>query len=135
MHKDSRNSSKPPSTDGFGQRTKSLRRKSERNSGGQKNHPGSTLEWSEEVDEVVVHRVLQCVDCGASLGDTSVSHWNLRQVHDLPPLQLVVSEHQAESKCCPDCGMLNRAAFPPDVIPIHFMYDTNSRETAMNYSS
>lgn len=44
-----------------------------------------------------------------------MSNWDLGQVHDLPPLELVVSEHQAEEKCCPCCGVLNRAAFPPDV--------------------
>lgn len=36
-------------------------------------------------------------------------------VHDLPGLQLIVTEHQAEVKCCPGCGGLNRAAFPADV--------------------
>ena len=113
--KDSRNSSKPPSSDGFGKRTKSLRSKSERKSGGQKEHPGSTLEWSEAVDEVVAHRVMQCEGCGASLADVAVSNWDLRQVHDLPPLRLIISEHQAEEKCCPCCGVLSRAIFPPNV--------------------
>lgn len=113
--KDRHNSSKPPTTDGFGKRSKSHRPKSEHNSGGQKDHPGRTLEWREEVDEVVVHPVNECEECGASLADSPVCHWHLRQVHDLAPLQLVVSEHQAEEKCCPGCGMLNQAAFPPDV--------------------
>ena len=93
--KDSRNSSKPPSSDGFCKRTRSLRQKSERNSGGQLDHPGSTLAWSESVDEVVVHRVVECEACGVSLSDAGVLHWDSRQVHDLPPIQLVVKEHQA----------------------------------------
>ncbi|MGR3280388.1 DUF6444 domain-containing protein, partial [Acaryochloris marina NIES-2412] len=67
LGKDSRNSSKPPSGDGFAKRTKSLRGKSKRKSGGQKGHPGNTLEWSDTVDAVVLHPVTQCQECGASL--------------------------------------------------------------------
>ncbi|MFN8747251.1 MAG: DUF6444 domain-containing protein, partial [Pseudanabaena sp.] len=70
--KDSRNSSKPPSSDGFGKRTKSLREKSERQSGGQIGHEGNTLEWREEIDETIVHRVDQCESCGASLVGTEI---------------------------------------------------------------
>lgn len=53
--KNSRNSSKPPSGDGFKPKPKSQRRKSERSSGGQVGHPGQTLEWSSEVDAVITH--------------------------------------------------------------------------------
>lgn len=113
--KDSRNSSKPPSGDGVGKRTKSLRKKGERSSGGQSGHPGSTLEWSEQVDEVVTHSVLQCQACGQALNEVAIESWMLRQVHDLPPLRLIVSEHQAEQKRCPCCGVLNQAAFPTEV--------------------
>ena len=112
---DSQNSSKPPSGDGFGKRTKSLRTKSGRQSGGQTNHPGSTLEWREEVDQIVTHPVVDCSSCGASLTSVEVLNLNCRQVHDLPPLQLVVAEHQSEEKCCPRCGVLNQGAFPADV--------------------
>jgi len=65
--KNSHNSSKPPSSDGFGRRTKSLRSQSGRPSGGQNGHPGSTLEWVEWVDELKVHAPEECQSCGISL--------------------------------------------------------------------
>jgi transposase len=110
--KDSKNSSKPPSGDGFAKRTKSLRTKSGRKSGGQKDHPGSTLEWCEEIDEVFVHPVVDCTSCGASLETVEVLNLSCRQIHDLPPIKLVVHEHQAEEKCCPQCGVTNQGKFP-----------------------
>ncbi len=70
--KDSKNSSKPPSGDGFAKRTKSLRTKSGRKSGGQKDHLGSTLEWQSEVDEVFIHPVVDCTSCGTSLEHVEV---------------------------------------------------------------
>lgn len=115
LKKDSRNSSKPPSGDGFKKRTKSLRKKSDRPSGGQKGHPGSTLEWSETVDEVVVHPVNECQGCGQSLASVVAIEHEVRQVHELPPLQLEVIEHQAEVKCCPQCETVSRGEFPADV--------------------
>jgi transposase len=113
--KNSRNSSKPPSGDGFGKRTRSLRVKSERASGGQPEHPGTTLEWSAQVDWLVKHPVGQCQGCGASLVDEPVARIIARQVYDLPPLKLEVSEHQVEVKCCPGCGLENQGQFPADV--------------------
>lgn len=115
VKKDSRNSSKPPSGDGFLKRTKSLRKKSERLSGGQKGHPGSSLEWREQVDEVVVHAVNECESGGLSLSSIAAREYDLRQVHELPPMRLEVIEHQAEIKCCPQCETLNRGVFPADV--------------------
>ncbi len=114
LGKNSRNSSKPASGDGFGKRTRSLRPKSERCSGGQAEHPGTTLEWSDEVDWVVEHRVEQCQGCGASLVDELVARIVARQVHDLRALQMEVSEHQAHVKTCPVCGVENQGQFPAE---------------------
>jgi transposase len=118
VKKDSRNSSKPPSSDGFGKRTRSLRGKSERESGGQIGHEGNTLEWREEVDKIIVHPVDCCEGCGASLSDAEVLSLDLRQVHDLPALVLEVIEHQAEVKSCEQCGLMNRGQFPADVVNV-----------------
>jgi len=112
--KTSRNSSKPPSGDGLRKRTKSLRSKSEKKSGGQPGHPGSTLEWSAEVDHVVEHPVTSCSGCGTGLEAEPVQHQLLRQVHDIPPLQLEVTEHRVEVKCCPHCGQETQGEFPAE---------------------
>jgi transposase len=110
--KNSSNSSKPPSGDGFGKKTKSLRTKSQRKTGGQIDHPGSTLEWSNEVDLVVEHKVDRCYGCGSSLTQEPVKTVWARQVHDIPPIELTVSEHRVEVKNCPCCGIENEAEFP-----------------------
>lgn len=115
LSKNSRNSSNPPAGDGFGKRRQSLRTKSERQSGGQPEHPGQTLDWSSEVNQVVEHRVDQCEGCGALLEQEPVQALYARQVHDIPPVLLQVTEHRGEVKCCPDCGLENQAVFPAGV--------------------
>lgn len=112
--KDSRNSHKPPSSDGLAKpRPKSLRPKGERSTGGQPGHPGHTLRRAGKPDRIVPHRVERCSGCGRSLAGQEPDRVERRQVHDLPEPKLEVTEHQAEVKTCP-CGCLNRAAFPPE---------------------
>ena len=113
--KNSQNSSKPPSSDGLKRLPKSLRTKSEKKSGGQIGHEGSNLEWSATIDNIEVHQVRECVGCGSQLGEVAALEWEVRQVHDLPPICLRVTEHQAEIKYCPHCQQENRGVFPVDV--------------------
>jgi len=115
LSKNGRNSSKPPSGDGFGKRTQSLRRKSDKPSGGQAGHPGQTLEWSSDPDFVDRHPVNECSGCGASLVAVPVDDVLSRQVFDIPPIELLVTEHQVEVKCCPNCGQSNQGNFPAEV--------------------
>src|SRR3984893_6200157 len=63
LAKDSHNSSLPPSSDRFVRQPKSLRTKSEKKSGGQEGHQGTTLRFSEAPDEVIEHRVTVCSSC------------------------------------------------------------------------
>ncbi|NJM48507.1 MAG: IS66 family transposase, partial [Alkalinema sp. RU_4_3] len=115
LSKDSKNSSKPPSGDGFGKRTQSLRGKSQKSSGGQDGHPGQTLEWCEQADEMIRHRVEHCAGCGLSLLEVPLEQVLSRQVHDLPEIKIKVREHQIELKKCPDCGHDNAGEFPSGV--------------------
>ncbi len=114
--KDSHNSSRPPSTDPpWRKRTKSLRRPSGKLAGGQPGHPGHTLQLTQKPTRVVRHRPAQCHHCLGSLGEGQSSDVERRQVIDLVPARLRVTEHRAEVVRCPACGRRTKAEFPESV--------------------
>ena len=112
----SQNSSKPPSSDGLDKpkpKPRSLRKPSERNSGGQKGHTGQTLAPVTEPDRVIEHAPPEC--CGAcqrKLGTPVVVE--SRQVFDLPTLAYEVTEHRVMESVC-TCGKAHRGQFPENV--------------------
>ena len=82
----SKNSSKPPSSDGLGKPSpKSLRGRSGRKPGGQDGHRGRTLCQVPDPDEVVLHEPATCAGCGSGLGGAAEAATIRRQVFDLPP--------------------------------------------------
>jgi transposase len=93
LNKDSHNSSKPPSSDGYS---------------------GHTLEMVEEPDHTVIHGINECEKCGCSLDSEEIYNLESHQVFDTPEPKLEVTEHQAEMKRCPGCGFMNKAKFPPE---------------------
>jgi len=112
LGQNSRNSSKPPSSDGLAKPVrKSLRGKTGRKPGGQGGHPGSTLAQVAVPDEVVRHEPSRCRGCGAGLAGASRSGVERRQVFDLPAIQVRVTEHQLVERQCP-CGVVTRADAP-----------------------
>jgi transposase len=112
----SRNSSKPPSTDGLGKPApKSLRGRSGRKPGGQPGREGRTLRQANRPDEVVVHQPGACAGCGVDLGaDDQPVRVSRRQVFDIPKITVRVVEHQLVARRC-RCGQVTAATGPAGV--------------------
>ena len=115
LGKNSHNSSKPPSSDGLAKKPVSLRPQTGRKPGGQKGHPGKTLALTDTPDKVVVHAPDQCACCGLPLAEAVAEPGERRQVADLPPLRLFITEHQSQRKTCGGCGAVTCGAFPAGV--------------------
>lgn len=117
LAQNSRNSSQPPSSDGYQKaQPKSQRGKSGRPSGGQPGHPGRTLKQVAHPDHIEVLEVKVCTQCGFDLSTHGAAQEvEVRQVFDLPQLTAQVREYRARTKECPCCGTQVKAAFPPGV--------------------
>jgi len=111
--KNSSNSSIPPARD-ENRKNRSLREKSDKKSGGQKGHKGSTLEMVSVPDLVIVHQPDYCQDCGKNISSSEAVFEEKRQVVDLPVIRPIYTEHQCFSKAC-SCGKTNYSKFPSSV--------------------
>src|SRR5476651_1549988 len=102
LNKNSSNSSKPPSSDGLSKppRTTSLRENGKNKSGGQPGHKGETLKQTETPDIIKKHVLTTCPDCHHSLSSSPLFGIVKRQVFDIPPPKIEITEHQAEVKYC-----------------------------------
>jgi transposase len=111
----SRNSSKPPSSDGLAKPApKSLRGKSGRKPGRPKGQPGVTMQLSEHPDKTVRHRPGRCGCCGKSLKGAPVTGTERRQVIDIPAVRARTTEHQMLTVLC-GCGCATKAQAPDGV--------------------
>jgi len=116
LGQNSRNSSKPPSSDSPFTKPapKSLRRKSGRKPGGQPGHPGSTLALVDNPTKRQRHEPGPCTGCGADLADAPEVGVERRQVFDLPPVTVQVTEHQLIARRC-RCGTTTCGTAPEAV--------------------
>jgi transposase len=111
----SKNSSKPPSSDGLAKPApKSLRAKSGNPPGRPKGQAGVTLEPVEVPDHQFTHEPDTCAGCGGDLAGAPVVGVESRQVFDLPPIRLEVTQHDLVVREC-SCGTVTKARPPAGV--------------------
>ena len=114
LNKNSNNSSKPPSTDGYKKKIKNNRVKSGRPSGGQEGHEGHTLLKGENPDYIVDACTEDHCDCGANLSEVD-DKLRTRQEFELPEIKPIVTEYRTHEKICPQCGKVHKSEFPTHI--------------------
>jgi transposase len=113
LSSNSRNSSKPPSSDGYTKKP-ALPKKLKGKKGGQIGHKGNTLEQSQEPDQMVTCKPERCA-CGHAFSEQEMELSEKRQVFDLPQPKLEVTEYQIYKGICPDCGLSHKGLAPAGV--------------------
>lgn len=109
----SKNSHKPPSSDGLSKKP-GLPKGPPQKSGGQFGHKGKTLKMVDKADSVVVHHVVSWPCCSKIFSTADVVEVvQKRQVFDIPTPRMEVTEHQLGVVVC--CGRQHWGSFPPEV--------------------
>jgi transposase len=116
ISRSSRNSSRPPSSDGPGFKPPERRKGSGRKRGGQPGHPGAGPELLsiERVDAVVDHHPDACRRCGALLEGEDPEPLR-HQLIEIPPITPLVIEHRLHRLVCPCCSRRTCATLPAEV--------------------
>jgi transposase len=117
LNRSSRNSSLPPSQDPPSAPPRPRGKGSGRKRGGQEGHQGRyrRLLPPEQVDEIVEHWPERCGSCThefVEVDRVDAAEPSRRQVAELPPIAVRVSEHRLHRVCCPECAAVT-AAEPP----------------------
>ena len=115
VRQNSKNSSKPPSSDGLAKPApKSLRGKTGRKPGRPKGQPGATMQLRDRPDRLVRHEPSCCAGCAAGLSGAPETGVIRRQVTEIPPVRAEVTEHQMIGRRC-GCGTVTWGEAPDGV--------------------
>ena len=114
INKNSKNSHKPPSTDNkLKVEKKSKKAKSDRKRGGQKGRIGKSLKQVNNPNKIVELKPTTCCNCGCGLESSEAKLNAKRQVFDIPPINIEVTEYQQYEIKCPHCKEKNKTPFLP----------------------
>jgi transposase len=120
LGRNSENSSKPPSSDPIAARQSRAERRaqaraarsSKRAQGKQPGAPGAHLA-RRVANRTLRHTPASCGRCGQDLGGAEVTDEIVRQVLDIPNIELLVTDHVSERRRC-GCGHETVGTFPPE---------------------
>lgn len=124
LAKNSSNSHKPPSSDGYSKKP-AIAKESTKSVGGQQGNVGKTLQMVSNPDVVIGHHLEICPSCQQTLSIANVVKvGSSHQVFDLPAVKLMVTEHQLlVSKCT--CGCESKAVLPAHLSTCPTQYGSN----------
>ena len=131
INKNSTNSHKPPSTDGFKKPIQNNRVKTGRKPGAQEGHKGTTLKMIDNPDVIVEHPVQGFCSCGCNLTELPVSRIRRNQVIELVPKLIETIEHRSEVKVC-SCGRVHMGG--GQIAPAPITYGSRLRALAVYLS-
>lgn len=113
LSSNSKNSSKPPSSDGYTKKP-AFPKQAKGKHGGQIGHSGNTLHQSQKPDQIVSCKPANCT-CGHSFSEQEMELSEKRQLFELPQPKLEVTEYQIYKGTCPDCGLSHKGLAPVGV--------------------
>ena len=115
LGKSSRNSNRPPSSDGPKKGApKNSREPSGRQSGAQPGHEGKTKMMKATPDKIVELQPKNECECGGHI-TADFERYTARQVEDIVPVQIMTIEYRAHDGVCEKCGKVHKASFPKGV--------------------
>ncbi len=134
LNKNSKNSSKPPSTDGYSKPSpKSLRTPSGKKPGGQDGHDGSYLSIVSKPDEVIQHMPSKCENCPHR--EECQSHAYVTETRNVVDINVSanVTAHEVLAIDCPYAHEVLEGSFPENVkAPVQYGNNLSALVVALN---
>ena len=117
LNMNSKNSSKPPSSDNKLKISKKSNKKNiqKRKKGGRKGREGKTLKMVEKPNKIIKLKPTLCSCCNQDISENKSIKYIKRQIFDIPPMNIEVTEYQTHLIKCPNCNNTNKANFPNNV--------------------
>jgi transposase len=115
LNKTSKNSNKPPSTDGLGKgKIKNNRISSGKQSGGQLGHAGATKSQTLTPEIIIKLPIVTTCTCGGNVV-LQTDDYIARQVTDMQPARVITKEYRVHKGVCASCGKVHKSDFPTGV--------------------